>query len=669
MGAKKTYDVFISHYEDTGSHHADIIKKAFRTKGYSAFASSSDKVLISGKFRNAIDGIIRDCKIFVLILNYDTLEREEVIREISVAKRFGKISNQNPFWIFRENKPRIPRTSDLLIKKLNIRLNKMSQTDFKFDPELFSMVLEKYYDMVTKNNPICSPATPHGNYEKNLIDRFVSRFKENGYLTVSEIRIGNGRRADLVLHKEDETILCEFKLSAADCTVNTLRQLLAYGDQLKSIESETKIRLMLIAARGFFDPVLRERANDYSIELCVESDLDKDNISIHPDQSAHALNRKKAKSKFPIKKSGSVIHLDQTLYSWTDKVTIRVTFPDSVKGDRPAKTIGNMSGSEINIATSKGVLRNYALRETRESSGVFQGSITLTGFKNDVVGHASPSLGVTSGIGPDDGLLSCSNEDILKVTFRNNEESVVEQALIQWTVGTIQWIDRVNPINNWAILRVIDPDESTDLYNPDTLAVRISSNSNTAGIMLNLKETSINSGIFQGKIYLSQSQSNEHSIHVSNGDSVKAEYIDKTLPKPHRIGDEVKVSAAIIVYDTYVKSIDRIKIRNPRIVDRNNRDLSLVVHGKEIWITCDLKNCMDCEQQFVCIVSSKDSTGMQTPPFTSQACRVLKRESITPSLKWIPDHPGVYSMDIFICESIDDPVPLSPPTNFEILVS
>ena len=669
MDAKKTYDVFISHYENTGSHHANIVKQAFLTRGYNAFASSSDKVLISGNFRNAIDGIIRDCKIFVLILNYDTLERPEVIREISVAKKFDKISSQNTFWIFREKKSRIPRTSDLLIKKTNIRLDNMNQSDFEVGPGLFSSVLEKYDETVAKNSPIYSPTMPYGNYEKNLINRFVARFKKNGYLIVSETRIGNGHRADLILHKDDETILCEFKLSAANCTVNTLRQLLAYGDQLKNIEPETKIRLMLIVARGFFDPVLRQRANDYNIELCVESDLDKGNISIPTDRSAHALNREKDKSEFSIKKSDSVIHLDRALYSWTDKITIRVTFPDSIKGNRPAKTIGNVPSSKINIATSKGVLRNYALRETRESSGVFQGSITLTGFKNDAVYHTSPSLGITSGTGPDDGLLSCSNEDILKVTFRNNEESITEQALIQWTVGTIQWTDRVNPINNWAILRVIDPDESTDLYNPDTLAVRISSNSNTTGIMLNLKETSTNSGIFQGRIYLSQSQSNEHSIHVSNGDSVKAEYIDKTLPKPHRIDDEVKVSATIIVYDTYVKPINRIKIRNPRIVDRNNRDLLRVVHGKETWITYDLENCMDYEQRFVCIVSSKDSTGMQTPPFTSQACVLLKGESITPSLKWIPSHPGVYSMDIFIWESIDDPVLLSPPTSFEILVS
>ena len=289
MSTSKHYDVFVSYYKTVGKHHAERVRSTLKMKGYTAFVAHLDGIHMSGDFSDAIDRIIENARIFVLILNYDTLTRQQVIREVKMAKKFHKDSGQNTFWIFRQDMDGIPRTSEQFAQKTGIKLDEMNQLDFEHGSELSTKILQKC-DAVAENIQTPPLSTPAMESEKNFIQRFAVRYTENGYRAVLEPNIGGDRRADLTLHKENEMILCEFKTAATLCTVSTLRQLLAYRGQLRGIMPETKIRLMLITARGFFNAGFRECAGDYGVELCDENDLDKSNILIFMDRTAYALN-------------------------------------------------------------------------------------------------------------------------------------------------------------------------------------------------------------------------------------------------------------------------------------------------------------------------------------------------------------------------------------------
>ena len=313
MSTSKHYDVFVSYFKMVGKHDAEMVRSAFKMRKYKAFVAHLDGIHISGYFPDAHDRIIENAKIFVLILNYDTLTRQEVIREVKMAKKFHKDSSKNTFWIFRKDMDDIPRTSEQFAQETGIELDYMNQSDFEHDSELCMKILHKF-DKVVKNIQTPPPSTPTMESERNFIQRFAARYTENGYRAVLEPNIGGGHISDLTLHIENEMILCEFKTSATLCSVSTLRQLLAYRSQLSGIMPETKIRLMLITARGFFNADFRECAGDYGVELCDEKDLDNSNILIFMDRSAYALN--------------DTIHLQVSIYTTSREAPVALQFMD-----------------------------------------------------------------------------------------------------------------------------------------------------------------------------------------------------------------------------------------------------------------------------------------------------------------------------------------------------
>ena len=313
MSTSKHYDVFVSYSEMVGEHHAEKVRDALEMENYKPFVAHLDRIHVSGDFRHVTDRIIENARIFVLILNYNTLTRQEVIREVKMAKKFHKDSGENTFWIFREDLVDIPRTSEQIEQETGIKLGGMSQVDFKHDNELCTQILRKC-NYIAKNIQTPPPSTPTMESERNFIQRFAARYTENGYRAVLERNIGGGHLADLTLHTENEMILCEFKTAATLCSVSTLRQLLAYRSQLRGIMPETKIRLMLITARGFFNADFRECAGDYGVELCDENDLDNSNILIFMDRSAYALN--------------DTIHLQVSIFTTSRKAPVALQFVD-----------------------------------------------------------------------------------------------------------------------------------------------------------------------------------------------------------------------------------------------------------------------------------------------------------------------------------------------------
>ena len=219
-------------------------------------------------------------------------------------------------------------------------------------------------------------------------------------------------------------------------------------------------------------------------------------------------------------------------------------------------------------------------------------------------------------------------------------------------------------INDQAIIRVIDPDMNSDPYFRDNFTIHVWSDSNQKGINLNVKETTGNSGIFQGKVNLTDSDYNGNSLRVSNGDTITAEYVDQTLPTPYQIGNELKISSMATIKEQ-LYPLERIELKNPIILDENGHPLTTVSKGQNIQIACDLTNMTNYEQKFVYLISIKDQENISFEPLWITGA-MSKNQSFTPSLFWIPKQSGKYTITIHVWRSIDSSEPLSPSVNLEI---
>lgn len=89
-------------------------------------------------------------------------------------------------------------------------------------------------------------------------------------------------------------------------------------------------------------------------------------------------------------------------------------------------------------------------------------------------------------------------------------------------------------------------------------------------------------------------------------------------------------------------------------------DTHTLTVGNQIMVTADVTNNQNTSQSFAYITQIKNEkqvvislswlTGSLSP-----------RQSLSPAQSWTPTEPGLYTVEIFVWESIDNPDALSPP--------
>ncbi len=373
---------------------------------------------------------------------------------------------------------------------------------------------------------------------------------------------------------------------------------------------------------------------------------------------------------------GATIELDQSVYSWTDKVFITVTAPDHNLNTNQVDEIG-ADPYPVRVATRSDDIKNYKLVETGTNTGIFTGEVILTGFSYDADGDDSTGENgkdVTGRTcdrcnGPTDGLLPTDNDDGLEVSFEfSDDETVRKSALIRWNIGEVQWLEASYPATATGVLRVIDPDMNLNPESADNFEVKVWSSSAPSGITLTVTETQPASGIFEGTVFFGLSvQSGGHKLSTEEGDTVTAKYSDNTLPAPYSKGDSEDITATTII-GTIVPPLERVKIESLRIVDSTGTTLSTVSIDQQVQITADLTNTQDKDQPFAYLVQIQDSDGV-TVSLSWIDGSLTPSQSFSPSQSWIPTAPGEYTITVFAWESLTIPTALSPQQTTTITVN
>ena len=370
---------------------------------------------------------------------------------------------------------------------------------------------------------------------------------------------------------------------------------------------------------------------------------------------------------------GATVELDQKVYTWTDKVYITIVAPDHNFDGDLVDEIGETADDAISVTTRDADIDNYRLVETGADTGVFSGEVILVGFAHDADGDGEiEELGETSAdfTGPTNGFITVEDdEDGITVSFEfSDNETVVGSALIRWNVGETQWLEASYPASGTGVVRVVDPDLNLNPESVDNFNVEVISDSDAGGISLTVTETNEATGIFEGTVFFTVSDSSSgHRLRVAEGDTVTANYDDHTLPDPYTAADDLDIRGTTII-GTIVPPLERAPISNARVVDAFGNSLSSVSLDQQVQIQADLRNGQDRDQAFAYLVQIQDGNGV-TVSLAWITGLLSNGQSFSPALSWTPDASGSYTATVFAWESVDNPSALSPPASVTIDVA
>ena len=356
----------------------------------------------------------------------------------------------------------------------------------------------------------------------------------------------------------------------------------------------------------------------------------------------------------------SPIFTDKQVYTWTDKIQITILAPSWNADKHGIDSIGIQEGHFIKISTSGNELEPYKLTETDPNSGTFTGEVILTGFLHDVNGDGIPDTNPrTFGNGPTGGFLETERDGGITISFEFADGVVlIESVEVSWNIGDIRFLKSDYSIGETAIIRVVDLDMNLNPEAVDQFEVEVSSDSDIAGILVNVIETSEDSGMFEASISFTQSQSSSGSrLFAIPDDSIRVKYDDYTLPTPYSISDNLEISSQA-KFVSNIPPTDRITIKNNVISDSSGELILAPKTNDQLQIVGAVHNNQEYEQDFVFIIQIKETDGAIVSLSWIRG-QLSPNQDLEVSQSWSPTKSGNYSIETFVWSSLNNPLPLS----------
>ena len=357
----------------------------------------------------------------------------------------------------------------------------------------------------------------------------------------------------------------------------------------------------------------------------------------------------------------SPIFTDKPVYSWTDKMKITIVSPSWNTDRHLIDSIGETNEHAIKISTSEHSLEPYRFTETDVNSGIFTAEVILTGFIHDADGDGdSDTIPRTDGNGPTSGFLEVDRDSAITISFEFADGVVlVESVPVSWNIGTINFIEDVLYLEKSIIISVVDVDMNLNPEALDNLPIQVFSDSDVAGINVNAVETSESSGSFIATVSLSQnSPSSGNRIYSLSGDKIFAKYDDYTLPEPYSKSDNLAIET-IATVDLSIPPIERIKNSLITFSDGFGNPLQSFSTNSQMQIVGTILNEHDFNQKFVYVFQVKNDKNIIESLSWIQG-EISSKQSLDVSQSWSPKNPGIYEIETFVWNSVDNPTALSP---------
>ena len=370
----------------------------------------------------------------------------------------------------------------------------------------------------------------------------------------------------------------------------------------------------------------------------------------------------------------SIVELNRDEYTCLDRVKICIVSPDLAPdgGSSQPSTIGDdRRDCWLTVSTGEGSLEGYRLAEAGDGSGVFMGTVSLTGIAGmgDKKNSNDLERGRTGGSGPHDGALACGPRDELRVSFASAfGRPVTKTAPIRWHIGEVRFSSAAYLPGEEVTVRVTDRDMSLSGDRPDLSQVRAWSYSDREGIRVPMRETGCESGIFEGKFSTSKDRSlpERFVLKARDGDVVFAEYVDETLPHPYACNDSITINSATSITTKRKMSspLARLVVDYMRITNKETG--GTLVAGDDAEVAIRVKN-LERGIHFTAILQVSDMEDV-TMELQHQPLTAGLGGYATHTFSWTPTRPGACAATVFLWKSLDDPVAYSPPISRKLQV-
>lgn len=365
----------------------------------------------------------------------------------------------------------------------------------------------------------------------------------------------------------------------------------------------------------------------------------------------------------------SSILTDKPIYTWTDKILMKIIAPSWNTDRHLIDSIGGDDEHPIKIATREHSVEPYRFVETDANSGVFAAEIILTGFLHDANGDGDfDTVPRTSGHGPTNGFLEVDRDSAVTITFEFADGVIVSESVpVSWNMGVIAFSHDLYLPGDFVQIRVVDPDLNLNPDALDQIQVKVSSDSDVAGVRIVATETGQSTGMFIGNLSFTQNQSTSGTrLYAIPGDTISAQYDDHTLPKPHSTSDMLVVEATARL-DSAISGTDRITNSGVVFADGTGNRLTSFSAGSQIQIMEMLSNEQEFQQQLVYLVQVKDETGTVVS-LSWLHVDLVAHQNLTISQSWTPTNSGTYQVDTFVWNSLSEMFPLTHSVSISLLV-
>jgi hypothetical protein len=358
----------------------------------------------------------------------------------------------------------------------------------------------------------------------------------------------------------------------------------------------------------------------------------------------------------------SSIFIENPVYSSTDKDVITILASTWNSDSYLIHSIAE--DGTIKISTPE-LTKFYGFTKPDLNFGMLTTKVILDGFShNDDVDTTLK----TTGNGPTSGFLKADADSSITISFEfENGIVLTKSGPMQWSVDTIQFSEENYLSDKTALLRVVDPDLNLNPESLDHISIKVSSNSDNAGIKVDAIETSEGSGVFIATITFTQNKSSSgNRLFVMPGDTIIAKYSDHTLPKPYSTSDnlEIKTSAKIV---SSIPPLEKLRITPIFLSDASGNQLKSFSTNHQMQIVGNITNEQNFKQKFIYLIQVKDENNFVTSVSWIQG-EISGNQNLDVSQSWTPTLAGTYNIESYLWNSLNDSIPLSPPLSTSVFV-
>ena len=386
----------------------------------------------------------------------------------------------------------------------------------KISPEFFNfdtLAVIKTISSLCKNEPKFSEDGKTANISfcsnlKNMIEPRIVELSE---------KIGKGVGSE---QPQLETNIEEISISvSSDRTVYPLNSIMHMRTNLPSVIKGKKIifevfnskRKLLLSQT--IDPEKHnypELAKANIFQACFKMEGDEWKVGeTYIVRATHSSSY--AEDSFIIDQRMPVIQSDQSVYIIGSDMILTVIDPDADKDNEVAEFVGDREDSKVIIESKYGKIDGYRLRETDDSTGIFQGIIGILGIRKN--GTVIPQnfdgkiIDKIQGTGIEDGFIGGTRGDEITISYKNSTNVVSLSVFISDFGAVVEMDQKVYYPIDKVYLTIIAPDLNLDSEKVDEIGQKPQSmiQIRTSVDKLDnykLVETGPDTGIFTGELQL-----------------------------------------------------------------------------------------------------------------------------------------------------------------------